>query len=553
MSNQQGTNNIIQNLNQGSNQYYPISQPPEGQVPRQQQQQQVQQQQVPQQQVQQQQVYSLNGQSNVDGQTMNVPYGQNITGFNNNNYQQIKTFVPTTQNQTPMIFYQQQPMVYFNQDMISQQQPIQQRSLPPPTLPPQQLLYASATSPTLPQNTLNPQSTYQQPYYSPQGGSQIVYENPINFQPQQPTQGQPYYVTNVAQPYGTDIQQHQPPSMSNSYNTNVYSLPANPTKQVYQLGTLTNENPPKHIYIKGKLYRLTSSRASSADGRTVSNMANQDYLPQLPALTSPMIKANNSSRANSGNRSMTRVNSMFLPKVEKGSYASRAASLALTESSTTFNSIMDPRNKIELPPIGQIKEDYQIKLPQLVFKGQPESTNHNIINNNNSNINTKNNGNINTNDPTATTTKNNTNTDRTDDNNDRTTSNATVECGQVENREVNPLLPATATTATSNSKKFAKKKETGKNISEDIEKKKKKNEKTKTKKKYVRPLKFECEICQKKFHRQDALQTHMNMHLNINPYECSVCGKCFNAKQNMVRHERNHGNGGRVDKRKKQK
>ncbi|OBA24757.1 hypothetical protein HANVADRAFT_17742, partial [Hanseniaspora valbyensis NRRL Y-1626] len=52
--------------------------------------------------------------------------------------------------------------------------------------------------------------------------------------------------------------------------------------------------------------------------------------------------------------------------------------------------------------------------------------------------------------------------------------------------------------------------------------------------------KFECDICQKKFHRQDALQTHMNMHLNINPYECSVCGKCFNAKQNMVRHERNH-------------
>ncbi|OBA26681.1 hypothetical protein HANVADRAFT_24675 [Hanseniaspora valbyensis NRRL Y-1626] len=216
---------------------------------------------------------------------------------------------------------------------------------------------------------------------------------------------------------------------------------------------------------------------------------------------------------------------MFLPKIEQGTYASRAASLALTESSTTFNSIVDARNIIELSPIGQIKEDYPIKLPQLFFKGQPES--NNIINNDNNNNIINNNSHIN-------------------NNNNITTSNATVECGQVESKQVNP-------TATSSAKKFVKTKETGKNISSDIDKKK--NEKTKKneKKKYVRPLKFECEICQKKFHRQDALQTHMNMHLNINPYECSVCGKCFNAKQNMVRHERNHGTGGRVDKKKKTK
>mgnify|MGYP001180766702 FL=1 len=55
-----------------------------------------------------------------------------------------------------------------------------------------------------------------------------------------------------------------------------------------------------------------------------------------------------------------------------------------------------------------------------------------------------------------------------------------------------------------------------------------------------RPLKFPCTECDKRFHRQDALQTHMNMHLGLKPYKCDVCEKCFNAKQNMVRHRKRH-------------
>lgn len=78
---------------------------------------------------------------------------------------------------------------------------------------------------------------------------------------------------------------------------------------------------------------------------------------------------------------------------------------------------------------------------------------------------------------------------------------------------------------------------------------KKENEKQINKKKYVRPLKFNCQVCQKRFHRQDALQTHMNMHLGLKPYECHFCGRCFNAKQNMVRHEKTHATARKKEKR----
>lgn len=84
--------------------------------------------------------------------------------------------------------------------------------------------------------------------------------------------------------------------------------------------------------------------------------------------------------------------------------------------------------------------------------------------------------------------------------------------------------------------------------SQNTSTKQNKNDKQINKKKYVRPLKFSCKVCQKRFHRQDALQTHMNMHLGLKPYKCSICGRCFNAKQNTVRHEKTHGNVAKKEK-----
>lgn len=46
--------------------------------------------------------------------------------------------------------------------------------------------------------------------------------------------------------------------------------------------------------------------------------------------------------------------------------------------------------------------------------------------------------------------------------------------------------------------------------------------------------------CGKRFERQNALDTHMNIHTDSKPFQCPVCGKVFNVRSNMRRHLLTH-------------
>ncbi|GJJ12960.1 hypothetical protein Clacol_007207 [Clathrus columnatus] len=48
--------------------------------------------------------------------------------------------------------------------------------------------------------------------------------------------------------------------------------------------------------------------------------------------------------------------------------------------------------------------------------------------------------------------------------------------------------------------------------------------------------------CDKRFERQNALDTHMNIHTDSKPFVCPIsnCGKAFNVRSNMRRHLLTH-------------
>lgn len=49
-----------------------------------------------------------------------------------------------------------------------------------------------------------------------------------------------------------------------------------------------------------------------------------------------------------------------------------------------------------------------------------------------------------------------------------------------------------------------------------------------------------CSICGKTFKRSDYLATHYKLHNGARTYQCSICGKEFTAKTNLTLHERVH-------------
>lgn len=52
----------------------------------------------------------------------------------------------------------------------------------------------------------------------------------------------------------------------------------------------------------------------------------------------------------------------------------------------------------------------------------------------------------------------------------------------------------------------------------------------------VKPKKFACDHCPKRFATQSSLQNHKNIHLGVRNHVCSVCQKCFVRKRELDRH-----------------
>ena len=51
---------------------------------------------------------------------------------------------------------------------------------------------------------------------------------------------------------------------------------------------------------------------------------------------------------------------------------------------------------------------------------------------------------------------------------------------------------------------------------------------------------FQCEVCEKKFSRQEHLKRHMLTHTKVKTHECDICSKKFSLKDHLVQHFRIH-------------
>jgi hypothetical protein len=58
---------------------------------------------------------------------------------------------------------------------------------------------------------------------------------------------------------------------------------------------------------------------------------------------------------------------------------------------------------------------------------------------------------------------------------------------------------------------------------------------------------FVCEICNRRFRRQEHLKRHVrSLHTHDKPFECHECGKKFSRSDNLSQHARTHGSGAMV-------
>jgi hypothetical protein len=55
---------------------------------------------------------------------------------------------------------------------------------------------------------------------------------------------------------------------------------------------------------------------------------------------------------------------------------------------------------------------------------------------------------------------------------------------------------------------------------------------------------FKCDICNRKFRRQEHLKRHhRSLHTHDKPFKCEECGKTFSRSDNLSQHQRTHGSG----------
>lgn len=55
---------------------------------------------------------------------------------------------------------------------------------------------------------------------------------------------------------------------------------------------------------------------------------------------------------------------------------------------------------------------------------------------------------------------------------------------------------------------------------------------------------FKCDICNRKFRRQEHLKRHhRSLHTHDKPFKCDECGKTFSRSDNLSQHQRTHGSG----------
>jgi len=52
--------------------------------------------------------------------------------------------------------------------------------------------------------------------------------------------------------------------------------------------------------------------------------------------------------------------------------------------------------------------------------------------------------------------------------------------------------------------------------------------------------KYQCDLCDKAFFKQNDLNYHKRLHLSLKPYECNQCGKSFSHLSHLHRHNRIH-------------
>jgi uncharacterized Zn-finger protein len=51
---------------------------------------------------------------------------------------------------------------------------------------------------------------------------------------------------------------------------------------------------------------------------------------------------------------------------------------------------------------------------------------------------------------------------------------------------------------------------------------------------------YECNICDKRFHRHGQLKRHQRIHTGKKPFKCDVCQKRFSQSNNLKTHQRLH-------------